>query len=187
MGRQWLWNQPAPDTANRGADMKIRRATLFVMFSLAALGPTTLTAAENDSSNAVEREVWALEEAYLSAFENAKHDVIASMLHPDFLGWPRESERPSEKSDVARFLEENYPKPLDLSFELDRAGIRVFGNVVITHSLVTISGKNGGAGHVQTVRITHTWIREGADWRILGGMSCTQHGEKTAGASDGNA
>ena len=168
--------------------MRIRRAGLVVMLSVALPWAIGIPAAENSGSSEVEQEIWALEEAYMSAFENAKHDMIASMLHRDFLGWPRESERPSEKSDVEEFLKDNFPEPLELSFELSRAGIRVSGGVVITHYLVMIRGKGGvGAGQVQTVRITHTWIKEDARWKILGGMSCTQPIEKPAGASDGSA
>jgi hypothetical protein len=84
------------------------------MVFVAVSGPMMLPAAENNGLSEIEREVWALEEAYISAFKNARHNEIASMLHRDFLGWPRESERPSEKSDVARFLKENYPQPLEL-------------------------------------------------------------------------
>jgi ketosteroid isomerase-like protein len=158
------------------------------MVFVAVSGPMMLPAAENNGLSEIEREVWALEEAYISAFKNARHNEIASMLHRDFLGWPRESERPSEKSDVARFLKENYPQPLELSFELNRAGIRVSGDVVITHYLVIIRGEDGdGAGQVQAVRITHTWIKEGAYWRILGGMSSTQQAEKPTDTSHGNA
>jgi ketosteroid isomerase-like protein len=157
------------------------------MLSVAIPWAIEIRAVENSVSSEVEQEIWALEETYLTAFENANHDVIASMLHADFLGWPRESARPSEKSDVARFLKEYFPKPLTLSFELERAGIRVSGDVVITHYLVMIRGKDeAGAGQVQKVRMTHTWIKEGDDWKILGGMSCTQHAENPAGSSDGN-
>jgi hypothetical protein len=130
--------------------------------------------AVGQESAGVEEQIWALEEAYISAFENAKHDQIISMLHTGFLGWPRESVRPSEKSDVALFLSENYPEPLGYRFELDRAGIRVSGNVAITHYLVVIRAKDEiRSGPSQTIRLTHTWIKAGADWQILGGMSST--------------
>ena len=167
--------------------MRIQRAILSVLFSMAICGPMILPAAENDNLSEVEREVWALEEAYISAFKNARHNEIASMLHRDFLGWPRESEWPSEKSDVARFLKENFPQPLEMGFELNRAGIRVSGDVVITHYLVMIRGEDSvGTGQVQAVRITHTWIKEGAHWKILGGMSSTQRAEKPTDAGPEN-
>jgi ketosteroid isomerase-like protein len=136
-----------------------------------------LPAAENSASNEVEQEIWALEEIYMTAFEEADHEVILDLLHDRFLGWPRESELPTEKSESAKFLKENYPEPLELSFEINRAGIRVSGDVAITHYTVMIGRKDGlGAGPTHTVRITHTWIREGSGWRILGGMSGTAPG-----------
>ncbi len=132
---------------------------------------------EQYASSEVEQEIWALEEAYMSAFENAKHSEIVELLHRDFLGWPRELESPSDRSEASRFLKDNFPEPLQLSFELDRAGIRVSGDAAITHYIVRISEKGGfGERQVQAVRITHTWIRDGADWKILGGMSSTVPG-----------
>jgi ketosteroid isomerase-like protein len=75
---------------------------------------------------------------------------------------------------VALFLSENYPEPLEYRFELERAAIRVSGNVAITHYLVVIRAKDEiRSGPSQTVRLTHTWIKAGADWKILGGMSST--------------
>ena len=125
----------------------------------------------------VEEQIWALEEIYMTAFEAADHKIILDLLHDRFLGWPRESELPTGKSESTEFLKDNYPEPLELDFELKRAGIRVSGDVAITHYLVMIKGKNDlGAGPTHTIRITHTWIREGADWRILGGMSGTAPG-----------
>jgi ketosteroid isomerase-like protein len=141
-----------------------------VVFLAASIQLMVVIPAATGQENAeVEEQIWALEEAYMSAFENAKHSEIVDLLHQGFLGWPRESEMPSDRSEVAQFLKDNFPEPLKLRFEIDRAGIRVSGDVVITHYLVNITGKHGG----EAVRITHTWIREGSAWKILGGMSST--------------
>lgn len=157
--------------------MRGRRAPQVVLLSLAVLGPLMLPAAESSESNEAEQEIWALEEAYMSAFENARHDEIVALLHRDFLGWPGESEMPTDKNQAARHLKDIFPESLELSFELHRSAIRVTGDVAITHYFVRIGAKDEvDAAKVQTVRITHTWIREGADWRILGGMSGTVPG-----------
>lgn len=151
--------------------MRIRRMTQLVLFSVAISGSIMLSAAEDNSVGEVEKEVWVLEKAYISAFMDARHEDIISMLHQDFLGWPLSRERPGEKGDVPGFLQENYSKRLEGSVEIDRAGIRVSGDTVITHYLLITTGKDG---QVQAIRMTHTWIKEGADWKILGGMSSVQ-------------
>jgi ketosteroid isomerase-like protein len=124
-----------------------------------------------------EQEIWALEETYVSAFENAKHGNIVALLHRDFLGWPSESLLPTDKRGGTDYVQENFPESLELRFELKPMGIRVSGDVAIVHYLVTISEKDGcAAGKVQMVRITHTWIKEGSEWKILGGMSSNASG-----------
>ena len=123
----------------------------------------------------MEEQVWALEEAYVAAYKNARHDEILALLHDQFLGWPDPEERPTAKNRVARFLQENYARPGAWSFEIDRAGIRVLGDVVITQYVINASGKDAdGVVQKQATRISHTWIKIGPQWTILGGMSNVQ-------------
>ena len=123
----------------------------------------------------IESQIWILEETYVSAYKNAEHDKILALLHDQFLGWPDPEERPTEYNQVARFLHEKYSTPGTWSFEIDRAGIQIFGNVVITQYVIIATGKDAEGSIVkQTTRITHTWIKEDSQWKILGGMSNVQ-------------
>lgn len=164
--------------------MRIRLATLLVNFSVTVVVASPLPTAENASLTGVEQEVWALEETYAAAFRDAKHDVIISLLHRDFLGWSLSRERPGEKGDVPGFLQKHYPKPLDVSVRIDRAGIRISGDAVNTHYLLKLTGKDG---QVKAIRMTHTWIKEGVDWKILGGMSSKQQPNSPGEKAPGNA
>ncbi|MEJ2583206.1 MAG: hypothetical protein P8127_16500, partial [Acidobacteriota bacterium] len=110
-----------------------------VVFLAASIQLMVVIPAATGQENAeVEEQIWALEEAYMSAFENAQHGEIVALLHRNFLGWPRESDMPTDKKVAAQFLKQNFSVPLELSFDLSRAGIRVTGDVVITHYLVNI-------------------------------------------------
>jgi len=130
---------------------------------------------ENDSQRGPEEEIWALEQTYISLFRNASHQKILSMWHPLFLGWPDEELLPGDKSYGIRYLEREYPEPRPLIFKIERAGIRVVGNTAINHYILHTSWKNAaGKKYTQSTRITHTWIKEGSQWKILGGMSNRQ-------------
>jgi uncharacterized protein (TIGR02246 family) len=131
-----------------------------------------LLAAESPNGNNVADKIWALEEDYISAFKNADHSRILDFYHREFLGWPGSQDRPAGRSEAETFLEEQYARPLCGSFEIDRAGIRVLGDVVITHYVLNLStlGANG-VEQKQATRITHTWLKEDGRWWIAGGMS----------------
>ncbi|RKY97507.1 MAG: hypothetical protein DRQ13_04600 [Ignavibacteriae bacterium] len=120
----------------------------------------------------VEEEIWSLEEDYISYFGEANHDAILSLYHSQFLGWPDSRNHPVGKISAAKFLEEKYPEPTQSVFKINREGIRIFNSVVITHYLLNVSWiDDAGVKQKSESRLTHTWIKEDSQWKILGGMS----------------
>jgi ketosteroid isomerase-like protein len=123
----------------------------------------------------VEEQIWALEEAYLTYHRDANHQQILPMWHDQFLGWPDLEPKPADKKAVTRRLERKYPEPASWSFTIEPAGIRVIGNVAVNYYTLHFLKKNdAGEEQKESRRITHTWIRDGSEWKILGGMSKQQ-------------
>ena len=97
------------------------------------------------------------------------------MYHKQFLGWPDEEQHPSDKKAAVRYLKERFPEPSTLTFKIDRQGITILNNIAINHYLLSIIGKDkDGKEQKLSSRLTHTWIKDGSKWRILGGMSNKQ-------------
>jgi ketosteroid isomerase-like protein len=123
-------------------------------------------------STDVEKQVWALEDRYMTAFKEAEHDAILDLLHDRFLGWPGTEEKPRNKNEAAEFLRDDYAQPFEGRFDIDRTGFRVLGDVVMTHYVINMSGRDeNGVQRTKATRVTHTWIKDGSDWKIVGGMS----------------
>jgi hypothetical protein len=121
----------------------------------------------------VEEKIWSLEEEYISYFKEANHSAILSFYHSQFLGWPDSDLHPADKERAANYLEEKYPVPIQVVFEIKREGIRILNNIAITHYLLNSSWiNNEGVKQTSESRMTHTWIKDGSGWKILGGMSC---------------
>jgi len=120
----------------------------------------------------VEEEIWSLEEDYISYFREANHKAILSQYHSQFLGWPDSESHPAGKKRAEKYLEENYPEPIQIVFQISREGIRISGNTAITHYLLISSWVNeDGIEQKSEIRLTHTWIKEDSQWKIFGGMS----------------
>jgi len=130
-----------------------------------ALNSTEATRTEEKSAAA---EIWTLEQAYWEFNRDAKHEQIIGLWHDRFLGWPDGEPRPIDKEKGTRFVHKNYEKPASYSFQIEPTGIRVLGNVAVNHYTVSMKWENG---RKQSMRITHTWVREEDGWKILGGMS----------------
>ena len=128
---------------------------------------------ENERMKLIDEEkIWSLEEEYISYFKDANHNAILSFYHSQFLGWPDSELHPADKERAAEFLVEKYPEPTQVVFEIKREGIRVLDDIAITHYLLNSSWINDeGLKQTSESRMTHTWIKDGSEWKILGGMS----------------
>ncbi len=150
----------------------MKKTTIVLSSVLAVACLHTQATSEEEKQREVEEEIWALEETYLANHRDANHERILPMWHDRFLGWPDLEPRPADKKAVTRRLERKYPEPASWTFKIERAGIRVTGNVAVNFYTVHFLKKDdAGKEQKESRRITHTWIRDGSRWTILGGMS----------------
>jgi len=145
---------------------------LIACFTLALLILDATGCSTQQSSQFSEEEIWKLEEDYIANHGDANHAAILSKYHDDFLGWPQTASQPMRKGDMPESLQQNFPKPTDNLIEIERGGIQLKENIAITQYTVNITTISEEGEEVkQSVRITHTWLREADGWKILGGMS----------------
>jgi len=120
-----------------------------------------------------EEAVWKIEHSY---WEDVKAVDLASyrdLWHPDFVGWPSVSPEPVQKDHITDWITENTSKGRRLeSYSLKPAASRATENIVIVHYWLTSTwADKDHVGEPHTLRVTHTWIRVGKGWQIIGGMS----------------
>lgn len=126
--------------------------------------------------------LWGLEEAYLRAHREADHDAILALWDERFLGWPSRLPAATGKEGGPDYLVRHFPEPRQIKQRIERQGIRFEGDVAILHYRVYSWVGDEATAQVSTSRLTHTWVKRGSDWRILGGMDWR---ESTDAASDG--
>lgn len=123
----------------------------------------------------VEEEIWALEEAYFANLYKADYEGVIALVHSQFLGWPGAAPQPVDREGSARFMRQLIPKPTPCTFKIERAGIRLTEDVALTQYTIRVNcGDTSGVTKTQSSRITHTWVKEDAGWKLLGGMSYDQ-------------
>ncbi|MFO1314713.1 MAG: nuclear transport factor 2 family protein [Burkholderiales bacterium] len=129
-------------------------------------------AADAPRTDAVEEDIWSLEHAYFSRLYRADHDGVLALVHDQFLAWPAGVAQPIGKEESARFMRQLVPAPTSCTVAIGRGGIRVLADVALTEYTLRVDcGSAGGTARSQTSRITHTWVRAGKRWQLLGGMS----------------
>lgn len=123
----------------------------------------------------VQEEIWALEEAYFTNLYKANYEGVLALVHSQFLGWPGSVPQPMDKEESVRFMKKLISRPSSCTLRIERTGIRFLNDVVLTQYVLHVHCSNASsAAKTQSSRITHTWAKEGVQWKLLGGMSFDQ-------------
>lgn len=153
----------------------MRKLSILVLLISLATHPRASLALESINESREEAEIWALEADYVSCFRDAAHDRVIAMWHDRFLGWPASEARPADKDSVIHYLKRVAPLPGTWSFEIEKAGIRIHGQIAITHFMLhTKAHSASGTSYQRSIRVTHTWIKARSGWQILAGMSAAK-------------
>ncbi len=141
---------------------------IMILFALAILAAGTSAASEND-----EQTLWKLERAYWQYVEANDLKSYANLWHENFLGWPSVSAAPVHKDRITDWITNQTSKGLTFKAgEFKPADLKVTGDVASCCYWITLHWLDrDGNGTPSTIRITHTWLRTGGEWRIVSGMS----------------
>ena len=149
----------------------LRTISLFVALAAAAFGQNLATD---------ETQVWQLEKAYWEYVKANDLEKYRALWHENFLGWPFISSAPERKDHITDWITANTSKGIKLqSYSIEQLAVQVTGDVAVDYYRINARWANGEGAEVRTdrLRITHTWIRAGGTWQILGGMSSPVNGE----------
>ncbi|HMD30376.1 MAG TPA: nuclear transport factor 2 family protein [Candidatus Acidoferrales bacterium] len=122
---------------------------------------------------ATAKEIWRLEHLYWDYVKTFDAEHYKALWHPDFVGWPATSAAPVGVEHITDWFTVFQKNGSTLKYaNIKPAGIQTFGNVVVVHYWLTSlwTDKEGG-GTPKTYKLTHTWMRAGDRWQIIGGMS----------------
>jgi len=147
----------------------------FALMGLVAMATHQAPLPEAPSSSRGESasisEVWSREDQ-LGRYEEAGDlEAYRSLYHDKFIGWSCSWAHPKRKVDVGRWVEEVRDQHIKETSEVTREGAEDFGNIVVVHYRFSgVYTYPDGHTEKDVVRITHTWMRSGETWQIIGGM-----------------
>lgn len=120
----------------------------------------------------IEAHIWSLEKQYLGNIRDRKLDEVQQILHPDFIGWPSHSAQPVDRDAARGSLESLLEGIRIISMEMKPGILKLTGDLAVTHYNAETSHEDkDGAQVTSLLRITHTWLKTSAGWKIIGGMS----------------
>jgi ketosteroid isomerase-like protein len=146
---------------------------LCMMISLLASGLAVSSQAQSRTSEN-EQAVWKLEHDYWRYVQNNDLSAYLALWNKNFLGWPSVNAAPVHKDHITDWITSETSKGLAFKFiALKPAAIQVTGDIAVTCYWMTYEwvAKDGKPAAEYNIRLTHTWIKGGNTWQIIGGMS----------------
>lgn len=105
-------------------------------------------------------------------------DAYVKLWHDDFVGWPCFEWKPARIGDIGKWVRDIRDNRWKLTYQLKPLEVQEFGDdIVVVHYATEYvydygDGTRSGAGIWR--KFTHTWMRTGEDWQIIGGMCAAQ-------------
>ena len=120
------------------------------------------------ADNSIEREVWDTVQAYSSASKERDLDKYLSYWHPDFLGWFREMEGPTNKVQRRNMLAHYFSTTTTEDYALMQLGIAIVGNTAVVHYEIrqTLIDSEGNRNPGRS-RWTDVLVSTEDGWRLL--------------------
>jgi ketosteroid isomerase-like protein len=146
-------------------------ACALLVAVVALVGPHRPMSASAQSRSVAE--VWALEDDYWRFVKAGDVERYVTLWHEKFIGWPCDQDHPKRKSAIGDWVREVRDKKIKVTSALTREGAEDFGDTVVVHYRFTkVDTYPDGRveGHGRESKITHTWMRVGNTWQIIGGM-----------------
>jgi ketosteroid isomerase-like protein len=99
--------------------------------------------------------------------------AYSGLWNKAFVGWPSVNSSPVHKDHITDWITVQASKGLTFkTVEFKPAAIQVTGDIAVTYYWITFKWINkDGDGATHTLRVTHTLLKDGKDWHIIGGMS----------------
>ena len=123
-----------------------------------------------------EQVIWDLEQVYWRYVQANDLESYRSLWHKEFVGWPAVSAAPVRKEHITDWITSQTAQGRTFEFiELKPAAIQMHGDLAVVYYWSTYKWvDNNGVGAARRTRVTHTWVRNGKDWQIVGGMSLVE-------------
>lgn len=153
-------------------------AAAFIYLLLVAGGAQTAVSAPAPSPPESQSlsEVWSREADYWRFVKAGDVDSYVSLWHERFIGWPCGQDHPKRKASIGAWVQEVRDKRITVASDFTQEGAQDFGKVVVVHYRFTRVDTYPD-GHVEGLgkqsKITHTWMKVGDTWQIIGGMCGT--------------
>ena len=148
-------------------------AALMLAPAMASAPPASSATAGAAAESASVARVWQREDDYWRYVAAGDVERYVALWDERFIGWPCGQPHPLRKTNIGDWVRKIRDEHIRVDAHLTPEGAQDFGDVVVVHYRFTrVDTYPDGRVEGQRVerKITHTWMKVGDDWLIIGGM-----------------
>ncbi len=151
----------------------VRRCSALLAALLATAGvATSLQAEDTPAIEAARTTIWTLEQAIYAGRAKGDVSAYADNTAQGYLAWPPILAAPMRVDGFKRPKTAPTASHEKLSMEL--VDFTIHGDTAIIYYRTHRTMRADGTPADDRFDVTHTWVREGGTWRVLGGMARNQ-------------
>lgn len=141
-------------------------AKLATTVMLGLCAAVSVAFAQGDGTD--EAAVWAVVERQWRADQRGDDGWVDELLSADFVGWPKDSPAPRNRTSTRLWAEFNSRRSETLEYELYPLSILVHGDMAVAHYLFTTATREGEDDvEVRNGRYTDVLVRVDTEWKFI--------------------
>jgi ketosteroid isomerase-like protein len=136
---------------------------------LSVAGPCAAQTPVLQDKGQVQKELWSKEQAIYAARGRGDLQVYYNGTSPEYLGWPPQVAAPigREKLAPANPGVMGSHEKLEMKF----TSLTLSGDTALIYYKTHMTVQGDGTPTDKHYEVIHAWVREGGQWRLLGGMA----------------
>ncbi len=149
-----------------------RKLMSFCAFAvlLAGCAATEPAAEQPLTKEQAQAELWPMELAIYSARGKGSLDPYINATADDYAAWPPGFPAPTNADDL-RSAKDAMSRLTEEELEMEFVSLVLDGDTAVIYYKTHRTRRPDGTEVDERFNVTHTWVKRGEDWKILGGMA----------------
>jgi ketosteroid isomerase-like protein len=118
-------------------------------------------------------EIWALEQAIYAGRASGDMSAYINNTSPGYMAWAPQAPRPLG-ADNLRTTHAGVPVTSKERLTMQFVDLAYYGDTAVIYYTTHRTQVFDGSPSDEHFETTHTWVREGGHWKVLGGMARTE-------------
>lgn len=146
----------------------IGAAGLFMAVASPAMATTTTAEATHaEQTEAAKTEIWTMEQAIYAGRAKADFSAYANNVAEGYVAWPPTQDAPVRSN----IFKSGRPISSQEQLTMKLMDFSLHGNTAIIYYQTHRTRLADGSAANDRFHVTHTWVRQNGQWRVLGGMA----------------